>query len=67
MNKSADFAISGKPLSILSATYVENIENFIFVEAFKLDHVKEAIDGLNFCYFKIDMVPLHDMTKLYED
>lgn len=50
----------------MSATFVEHIENFIFVEAFKIESVKEAIDGLNYCYFKIDIVPLEEMTKIYE-
>lgn len=67
MNKVIDFATKGKPLTILSATYAENIENFIFVEAYKIESVKEAIEGLHFCYFKIEMVNLNEMTKLYED
>lgn len=67
MNKMIDFAKKGKPLSIISATYVENLENFIFVEAYKIESVKEAIDGLTYCYFKINMMPLNEMTKLYEN
>jgi hypothetical protein len=58
MNKMIDFTIKGKPLSILSATYVENIENFCFVEAYKIDNVRDAIQGLSFCFFKIDLVPI---------
>ena len=50
MNKTLHYAKIGKPFAILSATYVENLENFIFVEAFKIDSVREAISGLNFCY-----------------
>ena len=67
MNKIIDFASKGKPFSILSATYAENIENFIFVEAYKIESVREAIDGLSFCYMKINIVPLNEMTKIYED
>ena len=67
MNKMVDFSTKGKPLSILSATYVENIENYIFVEAFKIESVREAIEGLAFCYFKIDILPLEEMTKIYEN
>lgn len=67
MNKMVDFANKGTPLAILSATFVENIENFIFVEAYKINSVKEAIEGLTFCYFKIDILPLEEMTKIYED
>ena len=64
MNKSAK---EGKPLAIISATYVENLENYIFVEAFKDSDVKEAIEGLNFCFMKMDILPIHEMTKIYED
>jgi len=46
---------------------VENLENFIFVEAYKIESVREAISGLSFCYQKIDHVPLNEMTKIYED
>jgi hypothetical protein len=35
MNKSIDFAKHGTPLEILSATSAENIENYIFIEAFR--------------------------------
>jgi hypothetical protein len=46
---------------------VENLENFIFVEAHKIESVREAITGLAFCYFKIDILPIEEMTKIYED
>ena len=67
MNKMVDYAKNFNPLSIISATFVENIENFIFVEAYKMESVKEAIEGLQFCYFKIDILPLEEMTKIYEN
>ena len=47
INKSIDFAKKGKPLSILSATWSQNVEGFIYVEAFKEIHVHEAISGLS--------------------
>jgi hypothetical protein len=53
MNKSIDFAKNGAPLEILSATSAENIENYIFIEAFRKVSVIEAINGLNFCLGKI--------------
>jgi len=46
MNKTIDFASKGKPLSILSVSAPENVEGYIYVEAFKEIHVKEAIKGL---------------------
>lgn len=67
MNKSIHYAKEGKPLAIISATYVENLENYIFVEAFKDSDVKEAIEGLNFCFRTMDILPINEMTKIYED
>ena len=67
MRKMIYHARHANPLAILSATNVENLENFIFVEAYKIESVREAISGLAVCYQKIDRVPLHEMTKIYED
>lgn len=47
MNKSIDHAKKGKHLAILSVTCTEKVEGFIYVEAFKEIHVKEAIKGLS--------------------
>ena len=66
LNKCADFARRGKPLEILSATCKENIENYIYVEAFKKNHVFEAVNGPNFCLGKIEILSLSEMTKIYE-
>lgn len=67
MNKSVHFAMKGKPLEILSATCAENVENYIFVEAFRKHSVEEAVQGLNFVLNKVEMLSLNEMTKLYED
>ncbi len=67
MNKCIDFKFRGQPLSIISASYLENLENHIFVEAYKIENVREAINGLNFCYPRINLVPLDEMTRIYED
>ena len=67
MNKMIHYAKKNAPFAILTASYVENLENFIFVEAHKIESVREAITGLNFCYQKIDHVPLSEMTKIFED
>lgn len=48
INKAMDFAERGIPLEILSATYTENVENYVFVEAYRKNSVVEAIQGLNF-------------------
>ena len=47
MNKCIDFAQKGKHLSILSVTCTDKVEGYIYVEAFKEIHVKEAIKGLS--------------------
>jgi len=67
INKQTQFTRIGKPLAILSATHINNLENCIFVEAYKLEHVREAIEGLNFCYQKVDQLPLAEMTKIFEN
>jgi len=67
MNKSVHFAQLGKPLEILSATCADNVENYIFVEAFRKNSVLEAVQGLNFVLNKVEMLSLDEMTKLYEN
>ena len=47
MLKSIDYAKKKMPLSILSVTSTDNVEGYIYVEAFKEIHVKEAIKGLS--------------------
>ena len=47
MNKSIDFAQKGRPLMILSATCSENADQWIYVEAFKDKHVRDAVKGLS--------------------
>jgi hypothetical protein len=67
MNKQIDYANKDMPFSIISATFLDNIENFIFVEAHKSESIMEAIEGLDFCYKKIDIIGEDEMTKIYED
>ena len=67
MNKSIDFQVRGKPLEILSATYVDNIENYIFVEAYRKNSILEAIAGLNFFYHRIEILSLNEMPKVYDN
>jgi hypothetical protein len=66
MNKQCYYSGKGKPLAILSVTYLENLESVIFVEAFKIEHVREAIEGLKDCYSgKVVMLPPDEMTNIY--
>ena len=43
INKAMVYAEKGTPLEILSATFTENVENYIFVEAYRKNSVIEAI------------------------
>jgi transcription elongation factor SPT5 len=66
INKSIDFASKGFPLAILSVTCSENVEGFVYVEAFKEIHVKDAIKGLSAVLGgKVQLVELGEMTGIY--
>ena len=66
LNKSIDFARKQKPLEILSVTSSDNIENYIFVEAYRKNSVIAAVQGLNFCLGKIEILSLDEMPKIYD-
>ena len=67
LNKSIDFAQRGQPLAILSVTASDSTEGWIFVEAFKEVHVREAIRNLTFCLNKIMMIPIEQMPEIYQN
>lgn len=67
LNKNIHFTKMNKPFAVISASYLESLENVIFVEAYKIEHVREAIDGLNMCYQKISILNPDEMTKIYEN
>lgn len=68
MNKSIEFAKRGKHLSILSVTCTEKVEGFIYVEAFKEIHVKEAIKGLSVILGgKCLLVSKEEMPGIYQN
>jgi hypothetical protein len=67
MNKCIDFARNKKHLSILSVTCTEKVEGFIYVEAFKEIHVKEAIKGLSVVLGnKCMLVGKEEMPGIYQ-
>lgn len=66
LNKSIDYARRNTPLEILSATASDNVDNYIFVEAYRKNSVVQAISNLNFCLGKIEMLSLNEMPKIYE-
>ena len=67
LNKSIDFARRGQPLSILSVTSSDSTEGFIFVEAFKETHVKEACAGLHFAFNSFVLLPVDQMPSVYQN
>lgn len=67
LNKAIAFARQNNPLSILSVTTSDNVENFIYVEAYKELHVREAVKGIsNIMSGKIQMVPIEEMPQVYQ-
>ena len=67
LNKSIDFAKRGQPLSILSVTSSDSTEGYIFVEAFKETHVKEACANLHFVFSQFILLPTEQMTSVYQN
>ena len=68
INKCIDFASKGKPLAILSATSSENVEGFIYIEAYKEIHVRQALEGLySVLGGKVSLVELSEMTGIYQN
>lgn len=65
LNKSIDFQRRGQPLSILSVTSSDSTEGYIFVEAFKEIHVRQACEGLHFMLHKYILVPTEEMPEVY--
>lgn len=57
LNKSMDFARRGNPLSILSVTSSDSTEGYIYIEAFKEIHVKEACQHLHFILNQYTLLP----------
>lgn len=67
MKKALDFALKGTPLQILSATASDNVDDYIYVEAFKEINVREAIKNLsNILQGKILIVPHEEMPRVYQ-
>jgi len=67
LNKSMHFQSLGKPLAILSATCSDTTEGYIYVEAFKEIHVREACDGLHFILNKFILVPTDEMPIVFQN
>ena len=64
MNKFLDFARRGEPLLIKSVV-ASNSKGFIYVEAEREPHAKEALNGLrDVMQYSMKLVPIHEMTSV---
>lgn len=66
-NKHLYYQSIGKPLSILSVTCSDTTEGYIYVEAFKEIHVRQACEGLNFILNKFILVAREEMPVIYQN
>ncbi|KAK4470075.1 hypothetical protein MN116_006539 [Schistosoma mekongi] len=67
MRKFIAYQFSDSPLQIKSAFAKEGLKGYIYVEAFKQTHVKQAIDGitaLRLSMYKQQLVPIEEMTEV---
>eukprot|EP01012_Entosiphon_sulcatum_P013805 TRINITY_DN18998_c0_g1_i1.p1 TRINITY_DN18998_c0_g1~~TRINITY_DN18998_c0_g1_i1.p1 ORF type:complete len:660 (-),score=109.95 TRINITY_DN18998_c0_g1_i1:8-1987(-) len=56
----------GRPLGVKSIIAVDHLKEYIYIEAYKLDHVQAAISGIHDIYrSKISLVPLEQMTLIF--
>jgi transcription elongation factor SPT5 len=53
------------PLLILSVTSLSYLHGYIYVEAFKEAHVRQAISGLHCLGNKLSLVPVKEMADIY--
>lgn len=66
LRKSIDFATKGNPLMILSVTCSDATEGYVFIEAFKETHVRQACEGLHFMLNSYKMVPTEEMPVIFQ-
>lgn len=61
------FSFTPQPLQIKSVVAPEHVKGYIYVEAYKQTHVKQAIEGvgnLRMGYWNQQMVPIKEMTDV---
>lgn len=64
MNKFLEFARRGEPLNIKSVV-ASNSKGFIYVEAEREPHAKDALNGLrDVQQYTMKLVPIHEMTSV---
>lgn len=67
MRKFIAMQFTDTPLQIKSIVAPENVKGYIYVEAFKQTHVKQAIEGvsnLSLGYWKQQMIPTKEMSDV---
>ncbi|GFR83224.1 transcription elongation factor SPT5 [Elysia marginata] len=67
MRKMVTYQFTEEPLQIMSVVCKEGLKGYIYIEAFKQTHVKQAIEGignLRMGYYKQQMVPIREMTDV---
>ena len=67
MNKCLAYQHTNEPLQIRSVVSPEHLKGYIYIEAFKQTHVKQAIDGisaLKIGQYNQQMVPIKEMTDV---
>ncbi|BFZ16060.1 hypothetical protein BsWGS_19099 [Bradybaena similaris] len=67
MRKMIAYQFTEEPLQIKSVVAKEGLRGYIYIEAFKQTHVKQAIEGignLRMGYYKQQMVPIREMTDV---
>lgn len=67
MRKFFTYQFTEEPLQIKSVTAKEGLKGYIYIEAFKQTHVKQAIEGvgsLRMGRFRQQMVPIKEMTDV---
>ena len=63
MQKYLDSMHTEKPLQIKSAMCTD-VKGYIYIEAYKEVHVREATQGLNHLFYRIQQVPNQEMTDV---
>lgn len=67
MRKFIAYQFTDTPLQIKSVVAPEHVKGYIYVEAYKQTHVKQAIEGvgnLRLGYWNQQMVPIKEMTDV---
>lgn len=67
MRKMIAYQLTDKPLQIKSVVSKEGLKGYIYVEAYKQTHVKQAIEGINALAmgkWNQQMVPIGEMTDV---